>query len=203
MNNRGEPLVIKSMINFRNLSAIIIDPDEHSRAMVSEMLRSAGSELQVLVANASEAMDFLLRGGIDLCILESALPDMSGFDIVRAIRRLKDPHVRSLPVIVMVGRINSESVAHARDSGADSIIKKPISPRSLFDRIAWCLKNDRAFVESDTYVGPDRRFKSVGPPNGIGRRKTDLPSEISADTEPNMSQDECDALTIPTKIATS
>ena len=195
--------MIKSMINFRNLSAIIIDPDEHSRAMVSEMLRSAGIELQVLVANASEAMDFLLRGGIDLCILESTLPDMSGFDAVRAIRRVKNLHVRSLSVIVMVGRINSETVAHARDSGANSIVKKPISPRSLFDRIAWCLKNDRAFIECETYVGPDRRFKSIGPPNGIGRRKTDRPPEISGDIKPDISQDECDALLTPTKIATS
>ena len=190
-------------INLRNMSAIIVDPDEHSRAMVSEMLRSDGIELQVLVANGSEAMEFLQRGGIDLCILESALPDMSGFDVVRAIRRLKNPHVRSLPAIVIVGGINSETVAHGRDSGANSFVKKPISPRSLFDQIAWCLKNDRSFVECDTYVGPDRRFKSVGPPNGIGRRKTALPSEINADTEPNMSQNECDVLLTPTKIATS
>ena len=179
--------MIKPMINFRDLSAIIIDPDELSRAMVSETLRSSGIETQVLVANASEAMEVLLRGGIDLCILESALPDMSGFDAVRDIRRVKNLHVRSLPVILMVGRINSETVAHARNSGADCIIKKPISPRSLLDRIAWCLKNDRGFIECETYVGPDRRFKSIGPPNGIGRRKTDLPPEINGDIKPDIS----------------
>ncbi len=67
----------------------------------------------------------------------------------------------------------------------------------MYDRLAWAAQPKRAFVESETYVGPDRRFRLLAPPGVVGRRATDLSIEIGAATEPNMSQDEIDSLIKP------
>ncbi|MGC5376454.1 hypothetical protein ACPXAO_23390, partial [Salmonella enterica] len=57
------------------------------------------------------------------------------------------------------------------------------------------------FVECDSFIGPDRRFKNMGPPPGTnGRRKTDVQEDLGEATAPNMSQSEIDALLKPTKV---
>ena len=52
----------------------------------------------------------------------------------------------------------------------------------MYDRLAWAAQPKRAFVESETYVGPDRRFRLLPPPGVVGRRATDLSIEIGAAT---------------------
>ena len=58
-----------------------------------------------------------------------------------------------------------------------------------------------AFVETPAYAGPDRRFKSLGPPGGIGRRSTDLSAEIGDASEPNLSQVEIDSFMKPVRMS--
>ena len=53
------------------------------------------------------------------------------------------------------------------------VVKKPVSPRLLFDRLSWIARTPRPFVETDDFAGPDRRFREVAPPNGQYRRSTD------------------------------
>jgi CheY-like chemotaxis protein len=170
--------------------------------LVVQMLRGFGLERQTACETSAAAKDFIGKGGIDLCIVENNLPDISGFDLVKWIRGLSDPKIRFIPIILLTGYAKANAVAQARDCGANLVVKKPVSPQILFDRIAWVAKGDRPFIECEAYVGPDRRFKHIGPPDGIGRRSTDLPPEVGAATEPNMSQSEIDSLMKPTRIVT-
>jgi hypothetical protein len=52
---------------------------------------------------------------------------------------------------------------------------KPLTPKAVLDRIIWVARAGRRFVESDKFVGPDRRFKDAGVPEGVGagRRRED------------------------------
>ena len=45
-----------------------------------------------------------------------------------------------------------------------------MSPAGLYDRLAWVAFNPRQFIDTETYLGPDRRLKNEGYPNGLGRR---------------------------------
>ena len=90
----------------------------------------------------------------------------------------------------------------ARDCGASFVLIKPISARVLLDRIVWIGRAGRLFVETEGYVGPDRRFRNDGVPGGgRGRRHDDLSTRIGAASEPNMSQDEIDTLMKPQKVS--
>jgi hypothetical protein len=45
----------------------------------------------------------------------------------------------------------------------------------LLQRILWVSRDKRPFVEVGEYLGPDRRFKMDGPPQGMARREGDKP----------------------------
>ena len=107
------------------------------------------------------------------------------------------------PAILVTGHTPRDKVEKARDCGANYIVTKPLTPLVLLERIIFVSRDPRPFVECDSYIGPDRRFKNMGPPPGTnGRRKTDLQEELGAATTPNMSQSEIDALLKPTKVRT-
>ena len=82
-----------------------------------------------------------------------------------------------MPILVLSSYTQRHYVAAARDAGANLVARKPISPRALYDRITWVAHTDRPFVETETFFGPDRRFKDLDPPDGIYKRESDPPSE--------------------------
>jgi len=192
----------QTRLNLGKISAVLVDGDKYVQDLLGQMLRGFGLEHLATFDHGDAAKEYITKNNVDLCILEAVLPDMPGTDIVKYIRRLENAQTRMLPIIVLTGYTQVGAVERARDAGANLVIKKPVSPRVLFDRLAWVSKNQRPFIESENYIGPDRRFKSIGPPGGVGRRSTDLSAEVGMATEPNMSQDEIDALIKPVRIAT-
>jgi DNA-binding response OmpR family regulator len=122
--------------------------------------------------------------------------------LVKTLRRSEQPAVKHLPIFILCGHVRRPDVMMARDCGANFVLSKPISPQVLFDRIIWLARATRCFVESDTYVGPDRRFKSFGPPAGMsGRRHDDLSAKLGEPTGANMSQDAIDGFFNPSKVS--
>ena len=105
-------------------------------------------------------------------------------------------------MILLQGHTPAGQVEKARDCGANIVVVKPLRPSVLLDRIVWCATAKRNFLETDNYMGPDRRFQNLGPPNGgPGRRKTDADDlTVSEEGGLNMSQDDLDKLVMPTKV---
>ncbi|SRR5579885_725153 len=159
--------------NLTNATALLVDSDHFTRGIIAQMLRGFGLEAPVLLGTGKEAQDFLLHNYVDICIIEAMLPDMMGTDLVTWIRRREASQIRFVPIIVLTGYTQFNLVSEARDAGASLVVKKPVSAQMLWDRIVWAGRSNRAFIETADYVGPDRRFRSLGPPNGIGRRETD------------------------------
>ena len=188
-----------SKMKLSDVTAIIIDDDRFAVTLLTQMLRGLGLETPTVVENGAAAQALLETNCYDLCICEAELTDMSGASLIKWIRRLQTP-TRYMPIVVLTGHSFMKNVLTVRDSGANLVVKKPASPQILYDHIEWSAKHSRPFVETDNYVGPDRRFKSIGPPGGVGRRETDLSSEIGDAVEPNMSQSEIDAMVKPTKV---
>jgi two-component system, chemotaxis family, chemotaxis protein CheY len=94
----------------------------------------------------------------------------------------------------MTGDTRATTIKTARDVGANMVAAKPMSPSSLYDRLAWIAFNPRQFIDTATYFGPDRRFKIEGYPSGVGRRKGDQEIVVGEDAGPALSQSEIDNL---------
>jgi CheY-like chemotaxis protein len=159
-------------INFHNVCSLLVDSDGYTRGLVAQMLRGFGMDSPLMACNGAEAKEILKHQCPDVCIFEGILPDMTSAELIGWIRRLKSP-LRFVPVIVLTGYTQLRMVAGARDGGANIVVKKPVSPRTLFDRLVWIARVARPFIETKEYSGPDRRFRTREPPDGVYKRDTD------------------------------
>ncbi|RAK59453.1 response regulator [Phenylobacterium hankyongense] len=145
-----------------------------------------------------EAGEAVRRTPFDLIIVDCDLPAGQGFTFVSAIRRMEDNPNRLAPILLISGHTAPGAVTRARDSGANFVVAKPITPKVMFDRVMWLARETRQFVDSEGYAGPDRRHKSFGPPPGQkGRRCDDLSAEVGRPVGPDLSQSDIDALFNP------
>ena len=187
-------------LNFTQIEALIVDADQYSTQLLGQILRGFGLSRQNIVDSGEEARRKLGSSRFDLLICDAILPDTHASDLIKWIRRQPALETKYIPIVVLTGYTQFSNVVTLRDSGANIVVRKPVSPNILFDHIAWSARTERAFIETDSYIGPDRRFKNTGPPEGAGRRKTDLTADIGAALEPNMSQDDIDNMLKPTKV---
>jgi len=187
-------------MNLAEVTALIVDDDKFVVDITVQMLKGLGVTRHVHVPDAESARDYLARNSADIVFIESVLPDESGAELVKWIRHKLSNKTRYVPVIMLTGYTQMSNILKARDAGAHMVVKKPVSPQVLFDHISWVAESKRPIVEVGTYIGPDRRFKALGPPDGAGQRSTDLQGDLGDATEPNMSQDEIDAMMTPMKV---
>jgi DNA-binding response OmpR family regulator len=160
-------------MNLKNVASLIVDRDHYTRGLIAQMLRGFGMEPPMVADNGEEAKSLLKENHPDIIFLEGDLSDMPSANLLGWIRRQSKSQLRFVPLIVMSGYTQLRMIATARDGGAHIIVRKPISPQTLFDRILWVARHARPFLETDNYVGPDRRFHDILPPDGIFKRESE------------------------------
>ena len=131
---------------------------------------------------------------IDILLCDTRLPPHGGLMLTRTIRRNSNNENRTIPILLMSSDTGESTIKNARDAGANIVVAKPMSPKSLYDRLAWIAFNPRPFIDTATYFGPDRRFKIEGYPGGVGRRKGDKQVEVAEEVGPGLAQDDIDNL---------
>jgi DNA-binding response OmpR family regulator len=188
---KGTVLLRKVLVsmNFSGVTALLVQREAHTMGIISRALRGFGLQSQLRARTGAEAKKFFEAETVNICFCETDLADMRGVDLVRWVRRHASDNIRYVSVILLCSYTQLGSVAAARDAGANFLLKKPLSPKILYDRLAWSVTRTRKFIETDDYAGPDRRFKSITPPGGVGRRSTDPPPAAEAGGE-SLSQPE-------------
>ena len=185
-------------INLEKANVLLVECTTQGMDIAAQILAGFGVRAPQRASNAAEALRLCEGAPLDLIICEPTMPGVDGYDFVRQLRRSRLEPNAVAPVVLVSAHTPKSQVIKARDCGASFMVVKPLSPRVMLDRILWIARENRAFIECEAYVGPDRRFQSLGPPSGTaGRRKDDLPPEVGAAVDPNMSQSEIDDLMKP------
>jgi two-component system chemotaxis response regulator CheY len=160
-------------INLRDLSILIADPSPYVRTLVHGMLRAFGAGKMIEAEDMEAVLQALNSNRIDVLLCDGGLPPEGGFALTRKIRRNTGSEHRTMPILLMTSDPREAIVKQGRDAGANMMVAKPLSPANLYDRLAWVAFNPRQYIDTESYFGPDRRFKDVGGPSGIGRRRSD------------------------------
>jgi CheY-like chemotaxis protein len=181
-------------MNLRDLVFVIADPSSYLCMIVHGMLRSFGANKVMEVRNSLGVVQALTGQKVDVLLCDARLPPHGGLKLTHAIRRNSHNENRTVPILLMSSDTREKTIKNARDAGANMVVAKPLSPASLYDRLAWIAFNPRQFIDTETYFGPDRRFKIEGYPGGVGRRKGDKVEAVAEETGPAMSQNEIDSL---------
>jgi CheY-like chemotaxis protein len=179
-------------INLHDVVILVADPNVYARRIVTGMLRGFGANRLLEVDTSEALLRSLIGQKIDILLCDTCLGPETGLGVIRTIRSNPANENRTLPILLVTSDTREPTIKKARDAGANMVIAKPMSPISLYDRLAWIATSQRPFVDCPNYFGPDRRFKIEGYPNGVGRRKSDLAVAVEAEAGPSLAQDDID-----------
>lgn len=116
---------------------LIVEDELPIREMIAYGLRRAGFEVRE-AADSRAARSLLADRRPDLLLVDWMLPDMSGLELTRLIKR--ETATRDLPVIMLTARATEGDKIAGLDGGADDYVTKPFSPRELLSRINAVLR---------------------------------------------------------------
>ncbi len=116
---------------------LIVEDEKPIRDMIAFGLRRAGFEVRE-AEDCSMARASMADRRPDLLLVDWMLPDQSGLDLTRSIKRNKD--TEDLPVIMLTARADEQDKVSGLEGGADDYVTKPFSPRELLARINAVLR---------------------------------------------------------------
>ncbi|GAC1630956.1 MAG: response regulator transcription factor [Ktedonobacteraceae bacterium] len=142
----------KDALNQRDMTILIVDDEPRIRDFVRMNLELEHYSV-IEASNGVEAIDELREHLPDLVVLDVMMPEMDGFETLKAIRE-----VSTVPVIMLTVRQDEQDRIRGLDLGADDYIAKPFNPRELLSRI-------RALLRRSLMPPPARKTEIVVDPD--------------------------------------
>jgi two-component system response regulator RegX3 len=130
----------------RKRTVLLVEDEESITAPLAEALGREGFETKV-AGTVSESLDLAKRVRPDLVLLDVMLPDGSGFDVCRELRRTSQ-----VPIIMLTARGDEADRIVGLELGADDYVVKPFSAREVVARIRAVLR--RADTPGGDSTGP-------------------------------------------------
>jgi CheY-like chemotaxis protein len=111
---------------------LLVDDDPDVRKLVKKILEKSGYNV-VAVDNGLSALSAINEHSYDLLLSDANMPQYSGFDLLKAVRRL--PKHRDLAIAMLTGRREIDAIQKAVELGANDYIVKPVDPDVLISKI--------------------------------------------------------------------
>lgn len=119
---------------------LVVDDNRLNREGLAGRLRAHGYQV-ALAENGEQAFAMLAGSNIDLVLLDSMMPGLNGQEVLQRIKT--DPKLRQIPVIMVAGLDEIETVADCIGQGAEGYVSSPFDPVLLQAQIDACLENKR------------------------------------------------------------
>ena len=119
---------------------LLVEDDKSIREVIADYMDEKGKDtMRLTLAEDGRACEGALeRQTFDLILLDVMLPDESGYDIVRKLR--KRPATQDIPIIMVTAKTTEMDMIKGFDGGADDYIKKPFSIMELITRVKALLR---------------------------------------------------------------
>lgn len=166
------------MTTLSDVHVLVVDDNHQMRLLVRTLLRAGGLAHVSEAPTAAHAFEIMRLRHVDLILVDWMMQPVDGLTFTRMLRWDTASPNPYMPILMMTAHTEASRVAAARDAGVTGFIKKPISTRLLFDRVASALTDSRKFIRSDDFFGPERRRGLIAGYEGPFRRAIDEPSEF-------------------------
>ncbi len=157
---------------------LVADPNMATSYLLIDMLKGMGAHRCLQISTTRKALELCVEFQPQLIFVEYSGPNLDGTAFTSRLRR-SAMLVRKAPVIVLSADTREASIKLARDAGAHEFLCKPFAAAQVFRRVQNVALKPRPWVESDTYVGPDRRRFNSGDFEGRRKRKADVAAAAS------------------------
>lgn len=135
---------------------LVVDDNRLNRESLAGRLRNGGYEV-LLAESGEQALGLLAYSKVDLVLLDSMMPMMSGERVLEQIKA--DARLNDIPVIMVAGLDEIETVAACIGKGAEGYLASPFDPVLLRAQVEACLENRRLREKEAQFLDQLKREK--------------------------------------------
>ena len=133
-----------------------MDDQPFSRRLVLSMLLGFGSREVYESENGVEAFELARSVMPNIIITDLVMPIFDGLRFIEMVKDVQSP-VHKTPIIVLSGYLTKAAALMVRNSGADELLVKPVSPKSLYDHIVRIVLQDDSASQQLTLLQSRKR----------------------------------------------
>ncbi|MGB6748992.1 MAG: response regulator [Xanthobacteraceae bacterium] len=144
-----------------------MDDQPFSRRLVLSMLLGFGSREVYESENGVEAFELARSMMPNIIITDLVMPIFDGLRFIKMVKDVQSP-VHKTPIIVLSGYLTKAAALTVRNSGADELLVKPVSPKSLYEHIVRIVLQDESDSQQLTLLqSRKRRSPQPGKKTGV------------------------------------
>ncbi len=136
---RTEPATVlpspPSKLSLDGARVLVVDDDDAGRDVVTMHLEARAARV-VGAASAAEALQILERQQFDVLLVDIAMPEHDGYELIRTIRAMQRPDIAAIPAAALTAFARDEDRRRSLESGFQLHLSKPIEARSLIEAVA-------------------------------------------------------------------
>jgi len=123
-------------MTFPSRTVLIIEDEADAAELFAEMMRVSGFRV-LKTSSSAPAITMMIEEKPDVVILDIMMPEVSGLDILRLMRR--DPKLARIPVVVVSAKSMPADVKNGMEAGASTYLTKPVGFLELKDAVERAL----------------------------------------------------------------
>lgn len=165
-------------LDFKRLSFLIIEDNPYMRRLLVSMLEAFGATTIHQAQDGPTGLELFAAEKPDLVLLDWEMPGIDGISVARRMRDRATSHNAFVPILMITGHAEKGRVVAARDAGINDFLTKPVNAKNFYEKLLGLVVDQRPFIATKDYFGPDRRRAS--PPTYFGpERRRPLPHDDS------------------------
>lgn len=116
-----------------NMKFLVVDDFSTMRRIVRNLLKELGFTNVEEAEDGVDALNKLRGGNFDFVVSDWNMPNMTGIDLLRAIRA--DDKLKRLPVLMVTAEAKKENIIAAAQAGASGYVVKPFTAATLDEKL--------------------------------------------------------------------
>jgi len=126
-------------VDWASKLVLVVEDESFMRRLLVQMLKNIGVGKVLEAENGAEAMKLLTlaRTPVDCVLSDLRMPEMDGFALVEAVRTGGEVPNPDVPIVIMSGHSDLESVERAMKSGIQGFVVKPAAQPKVME----CLRH--------------------------------------------------------------
>jgi two-component system, sensor histidine kinase and response regulator len=135
------------------MHVLVAEDNEFNAQLIEQLLARRGHRVR-LVGDGRQALALATAGGFDVLLLDVHMPELDGFQVIRAIRDRERVTGEHLPVIALTARSRSSDRERCLAAGMDDFLSKPIRMPDLLAAMERVTQSNRGADAAETLLTP-------------------------------------------------
>jgi len=157
----------------QSVEMLVVEDNQYMRKVIRNLLVNLGVKTVHEASDGIAGLEAIRMFAPDIVILDWEMPLLNSAELVRIVRSPGVFPIPDVPIIMLTGHVERWRVIEATRLGVHEFLKKPVSGKSLLDRMLSIVTDPRPMVRLGDYYGPEprRRYDPIQKPAIAGSQK--------------------------------